>query len=70
MLLRLAAGRHKVLLFSTMTRALDVVEDHLAWRGWEYLRLDGGVSAAQRGELVDRFNDPGGWGGVGAWVGG
>jgi SNF2 family DNA or RNA helicase len=50
-----------VLLFSTMTRALDVVADYLDWRGFFHLRLDGATSAAERGELVARFNDPGRW---------
>ena len=49
----------QVLLFSTMTRLLDVVEDYLDWRGFEYLRLDGATSASQRGPLVDSFNAPG-----------
>lgn len=49
----------QVLLFSTMTRALDVVEDYLDWRGFEHLRLDGAVSSADRGDLVQRFNAPG-----------
>jgi SWI/SNF-related matrix-associated actin-dependent regulator of chromatin subfamily A protein 2/4 len=31
-LLRLSASGHKVLLFCTMTRALDVIEDYLTWR--------------------------------------
>ena len=51
-----------LLLFATMTRALDVVEDYLGWRGFPCLRLDGGTSAAERGALVERFNDPGGRG--------
>lgn len=50
-----------MLLFCTMTRALDVLEDYLAWRGFPALRLDGSTGAADRGELVRRFNDPGGW---------
>lgn len=50
----------QVLLFSTMTRALDVVSDYLGWRGFRHLRLDGGTAAGKRGELVERFNDPGG----------
>lgn len=49
----------QVLLFSTMTRVLDVVEDYLDWRGFEHLRLDGAVSSADRGDLVKRFNAPG-----------
>ena len=49
----------QVLLFSTMTRVLDVLEDYLDWRGYEHLRLDGSVSSSDRGELVKRFNAPG-----------
>lgn len=61
----LPAALLQVLLFCTMTRALDVVEDYLSWRGFPALRLDGNTGAAERGELVRRFNDPGGFGGVG-----
>ncbi len=49
----------QVLLFSTMPRALDVVSDYLDWRGFKHLRLDGGTSAGERGELVRQFNGPG-----------
>jgi SNF2 family DNA or RNA helicase len=42
-----------------MTRLLDVLEDYLDWRGFEYLRLDGSTSGADRGELVERFAAPG-----------
>ncbi|PRW58677.1 chromatin structure-remodeling complex SYD-like isoform X1 [Chlorella sorokiniana] len=59
-LVKLRAGGHKVLLFCTMTRALDVVEDYLAWRGFPALRLDGNTGAGERGDLVRRFNDPDG----------
>ncbi len=34
------------MLFSTMTRMLDVVEELLDWRGYPFLRLDGGTAAA------------------------
>lgn len=58
--------RHgQVLLFCTMTRVLDEVEAYLEWRGFTSLRMDGGTGAAERGELVRSFNDPGGaaaWG--------
>lgn len=58
-LVKLIAAGHKVLLFSTMTRVLDVLEDYLDWRGFEHLRLDGAVSSADRGDLVHKFNEPG-----------
>lgn len=46
-------------MFCTMTRCLDVLEDYLQWRGFEYERLDGSTAAADRGAIVDRFNQPG-----------
>merc|ERR1719198_2725619 len=33
----------KVLVFSQMTRLLDILEDYLILRGWKYHRIDGGV---------------------------
>ncbi|KAI8474646.1 MAG: P-loop containing nucleoside triphosphate hydrolase protein [Monoraphidium minutum] len=58
-LVRMAAGGHKVLLFCTMTRVLDELETYLGWRGHSFLRLDGtSGGAGERGELVRRFNDP------------
>eukprot|EP00198_Chlamydomonas_reinhardtii_P014216 XP_001703553.1 SWI2/SNF2-like protein [Chlamydomonas reinhardtii] len=48
----------QVLLFSTMTRALDVIEEYLDWRGFEFARLDGGTAAAERGQLIADFNSP------------
>jgi len=49
-------GDHKVLIFSQMTRMLDVLEDYLAWRGYTYRRLDGGVSAQDRMTAMNDFN--------------
>ncbi|KAF4719463.1 choline dehydrogenase 7, partial [Perkinsus olseni] len=54
---RLMETQQKVLVFSQMTRALDVIEDYLLWKGYKYERLDGNVSGAQRQEAIDRFND-------------
>lgn len=39
---------HRVLLFSQMTRALDMVEDFLLMRHFSYLRLDGRTKADAR----------------------
>ena len=44
----------QVLIFSTMTRLLDILEDHLAWRGTECVRLDGSTASSERGGLVSR----------------
>ncbi len=51
----------QVLLFCTQTRALDVIEEYLDWRGFEFCRLDGATAAGERGELIRDFNRPGGW---------
>ncbi|XP_021304222.1 chromatin structure-remodeling complex protein SYD isoform X6 [Sorghum bicolor] len=55
---KLKATGHRVLLFSTMTRLLDVMEDYLVWKKYKYLRLDGHTSGQERGALIDKFNDP------------
>lgn len=49
----------QVLLFSTMTAALDVVATFLSWRGFEHLQLDGRTRPADRGGIVHRFNTTG-----------
>ena len=49
----------QVLLFSTMTGALDVVATFLSWRGFEHLQLDGRTRPADRGGIVHRFNSTG-----------
>jgi len=40
---KLKAAGHRVLVFSQMTRLMDVMEDYLAYRGMRHLRLDGHV---------------------------
>jgi SNF2 family DNA or RNA helicase len=59
-LTRLAAVGHRVLLFCTMTRVLDALEDYCAWRGWEWERLDGTTGGQERADAIARFNNPGG----------
>ncbi|XP_071909795.1 uncharacterized protein [Coffea arabica] len=56
---KLKATDHRVLLFSTMTRLLDVMEDYLCWKQYKYLRLDGHTSGGDRGALIEQFNQPG-----------
>jgi superfamily II DNA or RNA helicase len=57
LLIKLYAAKHKVLIFSTMTRALDIIEDHLAWRGFPCSRLDGNTPTHKRGDIVNQFNN-------------
>eukprot|EP00455_Lapot_gusevi_P049806 TRINITY_DN7126_c0_g1_i1.p1 TRINITY_DN7126_c0_g1~~TRINITY_DN7126_c0_g1_i1.p1 ORF type:complete len:517 (-),score=68.23 TRINITY_DN7126_c0_g1_i1:42-1592(-) len=50
--------KHRVLLFSQMTRLLDLMEDYLQYRHYAYLRLDGSTKSEHRGQLLQQFNDP------------
>ncbi|XP_060810782.1 helicase domino [Amyelois transitella] len=52
----LKAGKHRVLIFTQMTRVLDVLEGFLSLHGHTYLRLDGATRVERRQALVDRFN--------------
>lgn len=49
---------HRVLLFSQMTRLLDILEIYLNFQGFKYLRLDGGTKGEDRGSLLAKFNAP------------
>ena len=49
---------HRVLIFSQMTRMLDILEDFLHGAGYEYERIDGGITGNLRQEAIDRFNAP------------
>ncbi|KAF3708520.1 Lymphoid-specific helicase [Channa argus] len=50
---------HKVLIFSQMTSILDVLMDYCYLRGFQYSRLDGSMSYADRDENMTKFSkDP------------
>ncbi|XP_036394004.1 chromodomain-helicase-DNA-binding protein 4 isoform X3 [Megalops cyprinoides] len=59
MLKKLKEGGHRVLIFSQMTKMLDLLEDFLENEGYKYERIDGGVTGTMRQEAIDRFNAPG-----------
>ncbi|XP_076826759.1 chromodomain-helicase-DNA-binding protein 4 isoform X2 [Brachyhypopomus gauderio] len=59
MLKKLKEGGHRVLIFSQMTKMLDLLEDFLEHDGYKYERIDGGVTGVMRQEAIDRFNAPG-----------
>lgn len=48
----------RVLLFSQMTRQLDILEDYCMWKGLDYCRLDGQTPHAERQISIDDFNSP------------
>ncbi|KAJ7270788.1 hypothetical protein O6H91_Y396400 [Diphasiastrum complanatum] len=53
---KLARTGHRVLLFSQMTRLMDILERYLNWHGFKYLRLDGSTKTEERGLLLQQFN--------------
>ncbi len=48
LLRQLKIGKHRVLIFTQMTRMLDVLEAFLNYHGHIYLRLDGTTRVDQR----------------------
>ncbi|XP_029933254.1 helicase SRCAP isoform X2 [Myripristis murdjan] len=56
LLRKLKTGGHRVLIFTQMTRMLDVLEQFLNYHGHIYLRLDGSTRVEQRQALMERFN--------------
>ncbi|WVQ99637.1 hypothetical protein IAU59_006776 [Kwoniella sp. CBS 9459] len=59
MLRDLKAGGHRVLIFTQMTKVLDILEIFLSYNGHRYLRLDGSTKIEDRQIVTERFNsDP------------
>jgi len=55
MLKRLLKNKHKILIFSQMTRMLDILQDYCGMRGWRACRLDGSMATEERQENIDKF---------------
>ncbi|KAF2238631.1 hypothetical protein EV356DRAFT_440228 [Viridothelium virens] len=55
---KFAATGHRVLMFFQMTQIMNIMEDFLRLRGFNYLRLDGSTKADDRSELLKQFNAP------------
>ncbi|ONM32115.1 ISWI chromatin-remodeling complex ATPase CHR11 [Zea mays] len=49
----------RVLIFSQMTRLLDILEDYLMYRGYQYCRIDGNTGGEDRDASIEAFNSPG-----------
>lgn len=49
-------GGHRVLIFTQMTRILDILEIFLNFHGYLYLRLDGATKIEDRQYVTERFN--------------
>lgn len=49
----------RVLIFSQMSRVLDILEDYCVFRGHNYCRIDGSTSHEERIAAIDEYNKPG-----------
>jgi len=59
LLKKLHRDGHRVLIFSQMTKMLDVLEGYLSWRRYKFFRLDGQTLINERREMVRTFqSDP------------
>jgi len=56
MLTELMRKGHKILLFSQMTRMLDILGDYLNLRKLKFSRLDGSMDFVDRQANIDKFN--------------
>ncbi|KAM0334316.1 hypothetical protein ACHAQA_001339 [Verticillium albo-atrum] len=52
------ATGHRVLMFFQMTAIMDIMEDYLRYRNFQYLRLDGTTKSDERSDLLREFNAP------------
>jgi SWI/SNF-related matrix-associated actin-dependent regulator of chromatin subfamily A member 5 len=58
LLTRLKAQGSRVLLFSQMSRVLDILEDYCWWKNYQYCRIDGQTSQEARVDAIDEYNKP------------
>ncbi|VDK51670.1 unnamed protein product [Gongylonema pulchrum] len=58
LLAKLKTQGSRVLIFSSMSRMLDLLEDYCWWRNYRYCRLDGQTVHEERQRSIDEFNKP------------
>ncbi|KAH6652782.1 SNF2 family N-terminal domain-containing protein [Truncatella angustata] len=56
---RLKVQGSRVLIFSQMSRLLDILEDYCVFREYKYCRIDGGTAHEDRIAAIDEYNKPG-----------
>ncbi|GBG25644.1 ISWI chromatin-remodeling complex ATPase CHR11 [Hondaea fermentalgiana] len=59
LLSKLKANGDRVLIFSQMTRLLDILEDYMRFRGYQYCRIDGQTKGEDRDKYMAEYNEPG-----------
>lgn len=55
---KLKAQNSRVLIFSQMTRMLDILEDYMNYQGYTYCRIDGSHDSEHRDASMEAFNAP------------
>ncbi|KQJ87242.1 hypothetical protein BRADI_4g09970v3 [Brachypodium distachyon] len=55
---KLKARSSRVLIFSQMTRLLDILEDYLMYKGYQYCRIDGSTGGDDCDAFIEAFNKP------------
>lgn len=58
LLKRLRAQDSRVLIFSQMSRLLDILEDYCVFRQYKYCRIDGSTAHEDRIAAIDDYNKP------------
>nr|POE54304.1 iswi chromatin-remodeling complex atpase isw2 [Quercus suber] len=59
LLKRMQAQGSRVLIFSQMSRVLDILEDYSVMRGYKYCRIDGSTAHEDRIAAIDDYNKEG-----------
>ncbi|KAH7326294.1 chromatin remodelling complex ATPase chain ISW1 [Stachybotrys elegans] len=59
LLARMQKQGSRVLIFSQMSRLLDILEDYCVFRQYKYCRIDGGTAHEDRIAAIDEYNKPG-----------
>ncbi|KAJ5082811.1 ISWI chromatin-remodeling complex ATPase ISW2 [Penicillium argentinense] len=59
LLKRMRADGSRVLIFSQMSRVLDILEDYCVFRDYNYCRIDGTTAHEDRIAAIDDYNKPG-----------
>ena len=58
-LTRMKEAGSRILIFSQMSRVLDILEDYCVFREHKYCRIDGGTAHEDRIAAIDNYNAPG-----------
>ncbi|KAF2980018.1 hypothetical protein EK904_009452 [Melospiza melodia maxima] len=65
LLTRLKSQGHRVLIYSQMTRMIDLLEEYMVYRKHTYMRLDGSSKISERRDMVADFQNSTRAGGLG-----